>query len=61
MDLVEAYWWIHLASVRASGAQQARYAESLDEVSTQMTPSQLEQRTRRIQEWSDAFERRSRR
>jgi hypothetical protein len=43
------------------GAQQARYAEALDELSAQMTPAQIEQRQRRIQQWSDTFERRSRR
>jgi hypothetical protein len=61
VDLVEAYWWIHLASVFATGAQQARYADALDELSAQMTPAQLEQRQERVKQWSDAFERRSRR
>ena len=59
-DPVEAYWWMHLAAVRSSGAQQARYTEALDELSAQMTPVQIEQREQRIQQWSEAFERRSR-
>jgi hypothetical protein len=51
---------MHLAAVRSSGAQQARYTEALDELSAQMTPVQMEQREQRIQQWSEAFERRSR-
>jgi hypothetical protein len=61
LDLVEAYWWVYLASVFAPGAQQARYADVLDELSAQMTPAQIEQRQERVKQWSDAFERRSRR
>jgi len=60
-DLVEAYWWVHLAVARTSGTQQARYSEALEELSTQMTPAQAEQRAQRIRQWSEDFERRSRR
>jgi hypothetical protein len=59
-DLVEAYWWVHLAAVHSSDSQQARYAEALDELAAQMTPAQAEQRKLRIQQWSERFERRSR-
>jgi hypothetical protein len=47
--------------VRSSGPQQARYTEALEDLAAQMTPAQAEQRQQRIQQWSDAFERRSRR
>ena len=60
-DLVEAYWWVQLAVARTSGTQQARYSEALEELSTQMTPAQAEQRAQRIRQWSEDFERRSRR
>ena len=59
-DLVEAYWWVHLASARTSGAPQARYTDALEELAVQMTPAQVEQRHQRIQQWSETFERRSR-
>jgi hypothetical protein len=58
-DLVEAYWWVHLAAARTSGAQQARYTEALDDISSQMSPAQIERRQERIRQWSEAFERRA--
>jgi hypothetical protein len=59
-DLVEAYWWVHLAAARTSGAQQSQFTDALEELAAQMTPAQVEQRQQRIQQWSESFERRSR-
>ena len=57
-DYVESHKWINLAASRASPENQKIYAESRDNVTTLMTPTQIEAAQTLSREWLAAFEKR---
>jgi uncharacterized protein len=50
-DYVQADMWLTLAASRATGDDQKKYSEARDSVARKMTPQQIAEAQRLVQEW----------